>query len=282
MTGALDGWRVLVPHAGEWGDRVSALLAEHGATATVVPLIRFEPPEDLTGLDDAVRRLADGAYAWLVVTSGTTVGALAGRAAAVLGGSAEDALVRAVGATPVAAVGPGTARALDRHGVRVALVPEGERSASGLVAELPDAVVADPSLPASPGAGNLVLHPRSDLSDRTLSTGLQARGWQVDDPVAYRTVTGAPEEGLPDRSAAELREEVRSGAFQAVLFSSGSTVRGALDVVGAPPPGTVVACIGPRTEQAALDGGLTVHVLSRTASAEGLVEALARHAEEAR
>lgn len=278
--GALAGWRVLVPHAGEWGERVSALLAAHGATATVVPLIEFETPHDLAPLDAAVRRLADGAYQWLVVTSGTAVQALAARAASVLDGTPDDApastpdgalastpdaaLARAVRGTRVAAVGPGTARALERAGIRVDLLPAGERSARGLVAEFP---------PSS--GGGVVLHPHSDLADHAVPDGLAARGWEVDAPVAYRTVTGTATGTV---SGTEVREDVRAGVFQAVMFSSGSTVRGMLEVVGTPPPTTVIACIGPRTERAARDAGLPVAVVSRLASAEGLVAALAEHA----
>lgn len=272
-TRPLTGWRVLVPHGGEWGERVSALLAARGATATVVPLIEFTAPDDVTPLDDAVRRLAEGAYTWLVVTSGTAVLALGSRAATLLGGRPDHALVGAIGATRVAAVGPGTARALERSGVDVHLLPEGERSARGLVAEFPPA--------SDQGA---VLYPRSDLADGTVADGLAALGWRVDAPVAYRTVTGALDGALPGTptgtpSGTELREDVRAGVFRAILFSSGSTVRSTLEVVGTPPPPTVIACIGPRTERAARDAGLPVHVLSRVASAEGLVDALAEYAE---
>lgn len=269
-TRPLTGWRVLVPHGGEWGERVSALLAEQGATSTVVPLIEFTAPDDVTPLDDAVRRLAQGAYTWLVVTSGTAVLALGSRAATLLGGRPDHALVAAIGATRVAAVGPGTARALERSGVEVHLLPQGERSARGLVAEFP----------ATSDEADAVLYPRSDLADGTVADGLAALGWRVDAPVAYRTVTGALDGTQPGAlSGTELREDVRAGVFHAILLSSGSTVRSTLEVVGTPPPPTVIACIGPRTERAARDAGLPVHVLSRVASAEGLVDALAEYAE---
>jgi uroporphyrinogen-III synthase len=278
-AGPLAGWRVLVPRAGEWGDRVSALLAEQGAVATIVPLIEFESPDDVAPLDAAVRRLADGDYTWLAVTSGTTVLALASRAAEALGEPSGPALARAALGTKVAAVGPGTARALERMAVEVQLVPTAERSARGLVAEFPiagpdagpDAALhARPD--AAPGTGR-VLFPHSDLADRTVVEGLRAKGWAVDDVVAYRTVTGA----LPSE---EIRADARSGWFDAVLLSSASTARSLVEMVGSPPAATVIACIGPRTERAALENGLPVHVLSGSASAEGLVESLAAFAAE--
>lgn len=258
--GALAGWRVLVPRSGEWGERVRAGLAEHGATAVVVPVIEFAPPTDLPAVDAAVGRLARGEYDWLTVTSATTVLALAGRAAAVAGGPASEALSAVVGRTAVAAVGPGTARTLERHGVVPTLVPD-EHSARGLLATLVERVPA----------GGRVLVPQSDLAELTLADGLRAASWDVDVVLAYRTV---PAEQPP----ASVADELRAGRFDAVLLSSTSTVAGLLELVGTPPPSTVVACIGPRTAAAATAAGLTVAVVPEVASGEALVDALAAHA----
>lgn len=270
MTRALDGWRVLVPHGGDWGERVTAALARHGATAVVVPVIEFAPPDDLGPVDEALERLSIGVYEWLVVTSATTVAALAGRAevladrlSTTTGAAAPPrgrVLRDAVGRTAVAAVGPATAAALERAGVEVTLVPGGERSALGLVAEMPDA----------PGPGARVLAPHSDLAEPTLVAGLTERGWSVDDPVAYRTVAGAVTD--------DVRATMAEGRFDAVLLSSPSTVTNTLELVGRPPAGTVLACIGPRTRRAAEEAGLAVDVVPVTASAEELVDALAQHA----
>lgn len=262
--GALEGWRVLVPRSGEWGERVRARLAEHGATAVVVPVIEFAPPADLPAVDAAVGRLARGEYDWLTVTSATTVLALAGRAAAVVGGPASEALSAVVGRAAVAAVGPGTARTLERHGVAPTLVP-GEHSARGLLAALVERVPT--------GARALV--PQSDLAELTLADGLRAAGWEVDVVLAYRTV---PAEQPP----ASVADELRAGRFDAVLLSSTSTVAGLLELVGTPPASTVIACIGPRTAAAATAAGLTVAVVPEVASGEALVDALAARVVSAR
>src|SRR5690606_15556766 len=158
------------------------------------------------------------------VTSGTTVPYLAARATRhVSAASGEDpspavALAALLGNAKIAAVGPGTAAALERIGVTPDLLPSGERSALGLLADFP---APDPA----PGAGNRVLVPPSDLADPTLADGLRAAGWQVDDVVAYRTLSGP----LP---GASLREDVRSGGFDAVLLSSASTVTNLIELVG--------------------------------------------------
>ncbi|MCU1431043.1 MAG: porphobilinogen deaminase [Actinotalea sp.] len=270
----LAGWRVLVPRGGEWGERVVTLLEAHGATATVVPLIEFAPPEELTRLDSALTGLALGVYDWVTITSGTTVPYLAARAPLHVSSAVRTApgpafaLAALLGNASVAAVGPGTAAALARIGITPDLVPSGERSAQGLLAEFPAPAVA-----VGPGLSGRVLVPHSDLAEPTLADGLRAKGWLVDDVVAYRTVSGS----LP---GPQLRDDVRSGAFDAVLLSSASTVTHLVELVGTPPPSTVVCCIGPRTERAALDQGLPVHVVPEEASAQGLVDGLVRYAQE--
>ncbi|HEY3438693.1 MAG TPA: uroporphyrinogen-III synthase [Actinotalea sp.] len=251
------------------------LLAAQGADAEVVPLIEFAPPLELTMLDSALTGLALGIYDWVTITSGTTVPYLAARAPLHVGAASGEtpdpavALAALLGNVQVAAVGPGTAAALERIGVVADLVPAGERSARGLLAEFP------PPPPDGGGQGLTarVLVPHSDLAEPTLAHGLREAGWQVDDVVAYRTLSGAS-------AGNELREAVRSGAFDAVLLSSASTVTNLVELVGTPPEGMVVCCIGPRTELAALELGLPVHVIPESASAEGLVEALARYAQE--
>lgn len=261
--GPLAGWRVLVPRGGEWAKKVADLLAPHGATTVAVPLIEFAPPHDLAPLNAALDRLALGRYDWLAVTSATTVSSLAARVAArrMVPASPDpgEALAAVIGATRVAAVGPATAATLQRSGIDVALVPS-THSAAGLVE----------AAPAGPGR---VLVPHSDLADATLADGLRARGFEVDEVVAYRTVAGPP-------AAPSVRTELADGRIHAVLLSSPSTVTQLLELVGAPPAGTVVACIGPRTARAAEAAGLTVHVTPPSSSTEDLVDALVRHAQE--
>ncbi|MDQ2783189.1 MAG: uroporphyrinogen-III synthase, partial [Actinomycetota bacterium] len=95
-------------------------------------------------------------------------------------------------------------------------------------------------------------------------------GWEVDDVTAYRTVRAAP-------PAPEVRDAIKSGAYDAVVFTSSSTVRNLVGIAGKPNPSTVVAVIGPATAKAAEDAGLRVDVLAPTASSDALVDALAAH-----
>jgi len=81
---------------------------------------------------------------------------------------------------------------------------------------------------------------------------------------------------------AEIRDAIKSGGFDAVLFTSSSTVRNLVGIAGKPHARTVVAVIGPKTADTAVEFGLRVDVQPAHASVPDLVEALAGYAVELR
>ena len=88
---------------------------------------------------------------------------------------------------------------------------------------------------------------------------------------AARTVRAAP-------PPAETREMIKTGGFDAVCFTSSSTVRNLVGIAGKPHSRTIVACIGPKTAETAAEFGLRVDVQPETAAVGALVDALAQHA----
>jgi uroporphyrinogen III methyltransferase / synthase len=253
----LFGWRVLVPRTKEQAGSLVARLAEHGAVAEVVPTISVEPPRTPHQIEKAVKGLVTGRYEWIGFTSVNAVKAMREK-------FAEFGLdARAFAGLKVAAVGGVTAAALREWGIEPDLVPAGdeEQSASGLLEIWPPFdEVLDPI--------NRVFLPRADIATDTLVAGLQKNGWEVDDVTAYRTVRAAP-------PPAEIREAIKSGKFDGVVFTSSSTVRNLVGIAGKPHPTTVVACIGPATAKTAEEHGLRVDVLAPEPSVEALVRALA-------
>lgn len=246
---ALDGWRVLIPRGGTWGDDLAARLRAAGADPVVAPLIAFEPPEDPAPLAAAIARLGAGDYDWLVVTSATTAEALAEHGSTVPAG------------TRVAVVGEHTGRAVREAGLPIDLVPS-DPSARGLVA-------------AWTGApGDRVLLPQSQLADATLVEGLGALGAHVDRVTAYRTVPVAP--------PTTLAQEVADGAFSAILVTAGSIAARIADEFWSIPADTAVIAIGPRTAGEAASAGLSVTLVADGRSGEAMVEALTALAEERR
>jgi uroporphyrinogen III methyltransferase / synthase len=254
-TKPLFGWRVLVPRTKEQAGEVSARLRTFGAIPEEVPTIQVEPPRTPQQMERAVKGLVTGRYEWIAFTSVNAVKAVRER-------FEEYGLdARAFSGIKIAAVGEQTAQALRAYGVTADLVPSGEQSAQGLVEDWPPYdEIFDPI--------NRVFLPRADIATETLVAGLVELGWEVDDVTAYRTVRAAP-------PPSEVREAIKTGGFDAVLFTSSSTVRNLIGIAGKPHPSTVIACIGPQTATTAEEHGLRVDVLSSTASTSSLVAALA-------
>jgi len=256
-TKPLFGWDVLVPRTKEQSGSTIARLEQHGANASVVPTISVEPPRTPQQLERAVKGMVTGRYEWVGFTSVNAVRAIREK----FDEFGLDA--RSFAGLKVAAVGGVTEQALRDWGIVADLVPTGEQSARGLLDEWPD---FDPDLDPI----NRVFLPRADIATDTLVAGLQEMGWEVDDVTAYRTVRAAP-------PAAAVRDAIKNGSFDAVLFTSSSTVRNLVGIAGKPHPTTVVACIGPATAKTAEEHGLRVDVLAPEPTAEALVDALADH-----
>ncbi|RKT05274.1 uroporphyrinogen III methyltransferase/synthase [Streptomyces sp. 3211.6] len=255
----LFGWRVLVPRTKEQAASLSDQLRSYGAVPHEVPTIAVEPPRTPQQMERAVKGLVTGRYEWIAFTSVNAVKAVREK-------FEEYGLdARAFAGIKVAAVGEQTAAALVEFGVKPDLVPSGEQSAAGLLEDWPPYdPVFDPI--------DRVFLPRADIATETLVAGLIELGWEVDDVTAYRTVRASP-------PPADTREAIKGGGFDAVLFTSSSTVRNLVGIAGKPHNVTVIACIGPATAKTAEEHGLRVDVLSPEPSVGKLAEALAAYGE---
>lgn len=258
----LFGWRVLVPRTKEQAGAMSEQLRRFGAVPAEVPTISVEPPRTPQQMERAIQGLEQGRYRWVAFTSANAVKAVREK----LEEYGLDA--RALAGIKIAAVGDQTAAALLDFGVRADLVPSGEQSTRGLLDDWP------PFEPEVDMIGRVFL-PRADIATEALVEGLTKLGWEVDDITAYRTVRAAP-------PPAEIREAIKGGQFDAVMFTSSSTVRNLVGIAGKPHASTIVACIGPQTAETAKEHGLRVDVLAESASVEQLTLDLAAHAEELR
>jgi uroporphyrinogen III methyltransferase/synthase len=255
---ALYGWKVLVPRTKEQAGAMSERLRLYGAVPVEVPTIAVEPPRTPTQMERAIKGLVTGRYEWIVFTSTNAVRAVREK-------FEEFGLdARAFAGVKIACVGESTADAVRSFGINPELVPSGEQSSEGLLADFPPFDdVLDPI--------NRVLLPRADIATETLAAGLRDMGWEIDDVTAYRTVRAAP-------PAAEIRDAIKSGGFQAVCFTSSSTVRNLVGIAGKPHARTVVACIGPQTAATAKEFGLRVDVQPESATVPALIDALAEFA----
>jgi uroporphyrinogen III methyltransferase/synthase len=250
----LHGEVVAVTRARAQASGLAARLRELGAEVVETPAIRIEPRPVEGELREAIERIED--YSLVCVTSPNGVrllfDALATR------GAADDTATarrdaRALASATVAAIGPGTAAELARHGIQADVVPE------RFVAE---ALVE--ALEGVPVEGRRVLVARAAEARDVLPEALRARGAEVDDVAVYETVA----EPLTDAERAGLERATY------VTFTSSSTVRFLVESGARPGPAARIVSIGPVTSATAEEHGLTVDVEAERHDIEGLVEAL--------
>ncbi|HET9124651.1 MAG TPA: uroporphyrinogen-III C-methyltransferase [Solirubrobacteraceae bacterium] len=235
----LHGRTVAVTRARAQASGLAARLRELGAQVLEAPAIRIRPlpgdlPADLSGYD------------LICLTSPNGVGTLFDRLTA----AGLDA--RALHGARVAAIGPGTARALAEHGIIADVVPE-RFVAEGLVEALEDLPVTR------------ALIARAAEARDVLPDALRARGAEVDVLPLYETVS----EPLTDAERRALQ-----GADY-VTFTSSSTVRfffeQAADALG---PGVRLVSIGPVTTETLRELGHEPAVEAERHDIEGLIDAI--------
>ena len=197
----------------------AALLREAGAEPVVVPTIVIGPPAEPEPLARAVRELRAGAYAWAAFTSANGV-ERTWDAIVAAGGDA-----RAFGAARLAAIGPATAAALERHGLRPEVVAR-EFTGEGL---------AEDMLAAMGASRGRVLLARAARAREVLPEALTAAGWAVDVVAAYETRPPGPE------AVQGLVAQLGAGSLDAVTFTSSSTVENLCDLLGERAAGLLAA-----------------------------------------
>lgn len=254
----LEGRTVLITRAAGEGAGLAAAVRQRGGEPWEVPVIAIAGPPDPAALAAAARRAGD--YAWLVFTSRHGVQHFL--AAVEAAGTGRGALARA----RVVAVGPATARAIREAGVTAAVRTPATADAAGVL----DLLLRE----VRPGERVLVVRPLEAALD--VAERLRAAGVAADEVVAYRTVAA--------HAPGALEPVLRARRVDYVTFTSGSTVRRLLEAAGGPGvlAGARIACIGPRTAEAARAAGLEVHVVARETTAEALAEAVAADAAERR
>jgi uroporphyrinogen III methyltransferase/synthase len=242
----LHGRTVVVTRARAQASGLAKTLRGLGAEVVELPAIRIESRIDSEEVRRAVAGIAD--YDLICLTSPNGVNLLF----AALADGGLDA--RALAGATVAAIGPGTARALAAHGIAADVVPE-RFVAEALVEALADMDVA----------GKRVLIARAAEARDVLPDALRERGAEVDVVALYETVREGPD------------EEAIAAAQDAdyVTFTSSSTVRNLLEALGDRfPAGARIVSIGPITSDTVREAGLPVAVEAERHDVDGLLTAL--------
>ena len=242
----LHGRRVVVTRARAQASGLAHTLRELGAEVVELPAIRIEPRIDSPQVRKAVEQLGD--YSLVCLTSPNGVRLLFEAMEKV----GRDA--RALAGATVAAIGPGTARALAERGIAADVVPE-RFVAEALVEALAGVEVE----------GRRVLVARAAEARDVLPDALHDRGGEVDVVALYETVRETPDE--------DEIEAAQSADY--VTFTSSSTVTNLVEALGDRfPRGARVVSIGPVTSEAARAAGLQVDVEADRHDIDGLLAAL--------
>jgi len=254
----------VVGRARHQASALSAGLRDLGAEVQEIPFIEIRKPRSFKALDLALKNLAE--YDWLILTSVNGVDALWERLRKLHLG------VKPMGQLKVAAIGPATAQAIVRHGLKVNVVPK-EYVAESVVASLRRRV-----------KGKRVLLARAKVARDVIPRELRKLGARVDVVEAYETV-------IPLASRQRLRVALQSSqrSPDVITFTSSSTVRNFVALLGQSRGriGRVhmgreenrvrFASIGPITSSTLRAFGLPVDIEAEEYTIPGLIKAIAKH-----
>ena len=251
----LFGRRIVVTRPRAQAEGFIESLSAAGADVIPCPAIEIVPPTSWQPLDDAIARVAE--FDWLVFTSVNGVEMFFDRLRVL------QRDVRALHRARIAAVGPQTAEALAKHGVLIDVMPD-EFRAEGVAA----------AMRAGGIAGQRVLLARAAAAREVLPDMLRDAGATVVEVASYRTIR-------PSGDASEIRRFLDQRAVDLVTFTSSSTVRNFLALLGADAVGllrdTPIGCIGPITADTVRAAGLPVTVQPANYTIPALTAAIFEH-----
>jgi len=254
----LHGKRIIVSRAKEQAGSLSSLLEEKGAEVLEIPFIEIRPAQSYEALDKAIENLL--AYDWLILTSVNGVTALFSRLEKQ--GKSEADLLH----LKIAAIGPATRKAIEKHGLPVDLMPE-EYVAESVVEEFQDQQIR----------GERVLLVRAKVARDVIPNALREMGARVHVMEAYETV-------VPESSRTAIIEALSDPNKKpfAITFTSSSTVKNFVELLGEDRiqssilDGVKLCSIGPVTSNTLKQNKLRVDVEAKEYTIPGLVEAIAK------
>ena len=249
----LFGKRILVTRARNQASKLTAKLENLGAEVIEAPAIEITDPSDLyEALDKAIDHVQD--YHWLIFTSANGVEYFFNR----LYQAGKD--VRALGYAKIAAIGSATAEKLKQYGIVADVIPQ-EYRAEGVIEAMKG------KLP--PHAK--ILLPRAEEAREILPEKLREMGAEVEVAPAYRTVCG-------DVDSEALVSELVNGEIDVVTFTSSSTVKNLVNIIGSVDflKDVKTACIGPVTADTAKSLGIEPDIIAKEYTIDGLVEAICK------
>jgi uroporphyrinogen-III synthase len=250
---SLAGLRVLVGRARHQASALSAGLRKLGAEVIEIPFIEIRKPRSYKPLDSALKHL--DRYDWLILTSVNGVDAVWDRAEKLKLGKKQFKHLQ------IAAIGPATSKRIEKHGLKVDVVPE-EYVAESVVKSLRKQI-----------KGKRVLLARARVARDVIPRELRKLGARVDVVEAYETV-------IPKSSRSKLRAVLKDPKRlpDIITFTSSSTVKNFVALLGKTLTSTFAgiqfASIGPITSATLREIGLRVDIEAKEFTILGLIVAV--------
>ena len=254
----LFGQRILVTREHTEGFE---LLDELGAEIVEFHTIRIVPPDDWSELDHAIEKI--DSYHWLVLTSVNGVKFFFRRLIE------RDRDIRDLKGVKICAIGTKTAAEINKHGIKVDLIPE-QFNAEGLVEAFTkeNPVGANSS---SPLQGLKILLPRAQDARAVFPDKIKELGGEIDVFTAYKTEK-------PAIHGKRMKRFLKEGKITIATFTSAATFNNFMEIMGDDAIGLLkdvtIAVIGPVTAMAVEKAGLKVDIMPEEATVEAMVNSI--------
>jgi uroporphyrinogen III methyltransferase/synthase len=244
----LNGKNVLVTRPQEQSFELASKLIAEGANIYLLPTIKITLPEDYSEIDAALEDLSK--YDWIVFTSTNAVRYFVERLEYL------RLFKNILGGTKIASVGPATALMLEKYGIEVHFVAA-EHTAEVLAESLPDV------------SGKNVLIPTTDINKGKLRQILSGRNAQVCEIAFYNT--------RKNEIADDYILQTFTAGIDIITFTSSSSVEALIELLRPLQLNInkhLIACIGPHTADTARGHGLTVDIIAKPFTIDGLIASM--------
>lgn len=250
-TKPLWGKKIIVTRPKAQAEKFIARIREAGGEALPLPSIVIKKSQDFEDLHNCFNNLSK--YKWVVFTSANAVEVFF----AELFSQKHD--IRELYGLSIAAIGPATAEALQKRGIRVDLYPE-EYVAEALVKELALSV----------NKGDKILLPRAWGARKVLPESLHELGAEVDEICLYKS-------DVPEKVDLEFIKSLETADY--ITFTSSSAVKNFMQMMRTEQiylqnQNLKIACIGPVTAETVKEYGLKVHLQAKEYTVDCLLEAI--------
>ncbi len=248
------------------------ILEDLGAEVVQFSTVEIVPPETWDEIDAALNRIQT--YDWLIFTSANGVKYFFDRMIET------ECDIRELKGVRICAIGPKTALALRKFGLRVDLMPE-EFRAEGLIdaffrlrTKIPNTSASQ--LPETDQQGKIFkgmrfLLPRADKAREIFPEKVRELGGVIDLPVAYRAIK-------PAYHGKRLRRFLEEGRITVVTFTSAATFNNFREIMGDDADELLhhaaIAVIGPVTARAVEKAGLTVAIMPKEATIDAMISSI--------